>query len=360
MKRIMLIMLSVFVALSILVTGCGTQAPKGDQANQQSNEKTESNSSEEVYLFKYANQQNEMHPRTKSMMWFKDELEKRSNGRIKVEIYHSGVLGKEQELFQMVVTGALQGYRGAGYEHLSDKFSLWNVPFLFESYDEIMYFEQSDVAKQIMKEASKNGVYIPAVGFTGFRNMLNAKKKIERPEDLKGMKMRAPGQAPIIKFYEQMGAYPQEMNFSDVYMALKTGVIDGACSSASDLETKKIYEVAKHFTWLDYMAGPDPLMVNMEWYQSLPDDLKKIFDEVSKETMAYSDKLLSEQEREFGKKLAAKCDDTVKVIEDPELRKLWVEACKPLWQSFIKDGLFTDDDLEAVQKVLTEYRNKNK
>lgn len=333
-----------------LITGCGS---KKEAAS-----KEEGTSKEEVFLFKYSNQQNEKHPRTVSMLWFKDELEKRSDGRIKVEIYHSGVLGKEKELFQMTVTNALQGYRGAGYEQLTDKFNLWNVPFTFRSYDEVGYFGQSDFAKEIMKDGSKDGIYIPAVGFTGFRNLLNNKKKIERPEDLKGLKMRAPGQATIIKFYDQMGANPQEMPFSDVYMGLKTGVVDGVCTASSGHSTNKIYEVANHFTWINYMSGADPLMVSMKWYESLPDDLKKIFDEVSVEAMNYSNQLIAEQEDGFSEKLQEACDDTVKVSDDPELVKAWEEACEPLAQKYADEGLFTMDDFQQVRKVLDEYRNK--
>lgn len=313
---------------------------------------------EKISTFKYSNQQNPQHPRTVSMVWFKEELEKRSNGQIKVEIYHSGVLGKEKELFEMLLTGALQGYRGAFYEQLNPKFQLWNVPFMFHSYDEIMYFEKSDFVKQLLTDGSVKGAYIPAVGFTGGRNMLNKVRLIKRPEDLKGLKMRSPGQAPIIEFYKQMGAHPMEMAYSDVYMALKTGVVDGVCNDAAALETNKIYEVAKYFTWINYMVGADPFMVNMKWYQSLPDDLKTIFNEVSIEAMQYSDKMVSEQSDEFSEKLVALSDDSVKVLEDPELVEAWSKAAEPLLQIFVDDGLFGMDDVKVVQSILAEYRNK--
>ncbi len=313
---------------------------------------------EKVYKFKYSNQQNPQHPRTVSMLWFKDEIEKRSDGRIKVEVYHSGVLGKEKELFEMLLTGALQGYRGAFFEYLNPKFQLWMAPFMFHSYDEVMYFNHSDFAKQLCVDGSIKGAYIPAIGFTGGRNMINKVKLISRPEDLKGLKVRTPGQAPIIKFYKQIGANPIEMAFSDVYMALKTGVVDGVCNDAAALETNKIYEVAPNFTWINYMVGADPFMVNMEWYQSLPDDLKTIFNEVSVEAMKYSDEMVAGQSDEFCEKLVEKCASSVKVLEDPELVKAWSKAAEPLLQIYVDDGLFGMDDVKAVQSVLAEYRNK--
>lgn len=313
---------------------------------------------EKIDTFKYANVQNPEHPRTISMMWFKDELEKRSNGRIEVEIYHSAVLGKEKECFEMLLTGALQGFRGAFYDHLNPLFMLWNIPFMFHSYDETMYFEQSEFVKQLCADGSVKGAYIPAVGFTGGRNILTAARKIELPEDLKGLKMRAPSQVPIIYFYEQMGANPLEFSWQDLYMGLKTGVVDGCCNDAAALYGYKMYEAAPYFTWINYMVGADPFMVNMDWYQSLPDDLKTIFNEVATEAMMYSDKMVSEQSDGFCEKVAAECDVSVRVLEDPELVKAWSKAAEPILQRFIDDGIFTQEDIEAVQSILTEYRNK--
>ena len=82
-----------------------------------------------VYTFKYANTQSPNHPRSKSMELFKEQLEKASNGRIKVELYFSGVLGKEAEVLDMVVTGSVQGCRGGLFERANKMYLLYTLPF---------------------------------------------------------------------------------------------------------------------------------------------------------------------------------------------------------------------------------------
>ena len=78
----------------------------------------------EEYTFVYGNQQPEGSPRTQSMLWFEKELEARTDGRIQVEIHHSGVLGTEQEMFEMTVSGDIQGTRGGFWTQLNKEYFL--------------------------------------------------------------------------------------------------------------------------------------------------------------------------------------------------------------------------------------------
>ena len=79
------------------------------------------------YVFKYANTQSESHPRSQSMVFFKNTLEKASGGRIQVELYFAGVLGKEAEVLEMVQLGTVQGCRGGLFERANKKYliGLW-------------------------------------------------------------------------------------------------------------------------------------------------------------------------------------------------------------------------------------------
>ena len=318
----------------------------------------ESESMENTYEFKYANQQPENHSRTKSMQFLKEELEKRSNGRIKVEIYHSGVLGTEKEMFEMCVTGAIQGFRGAFYENLNTQFLIYNLPFLFQNYEEMIHFNASEMATKMRENGSVKGIYIPAVGFTGFRSMINNTRLVKIPADLKGIKVRSPGQAPILSFYKLFDASPQEMAWSEVYMAMKQGALDGADNSPSNIEAAKMSEVAKYYSALNYMAGADPFMVNMAWYESLPADLQKIFNEVSREAMAYWDNLEKDATQQAVKNVreAPGVVDSIDMSEHPELAAQWEKASAPLWEEFVDAGYFSWDDIKQAQAIIAEVR----
>ncbi len=343
--NILLVLL--LMMLPIVVTWAGGQ-------------KEQAVSEKQTWLFRYGNQQPESHSRTISMQWFADELEKRSDGRIDVEVYHSGVLGTEKEMFEMTVTGALEGYRGAFYEQLNPQFNLYNLPFLFQTYEEMIHFNASDMAKDMLKKGSVQGIYMPAVGFTGFRSVITKDRQIVMPEDLKGLKMRSPGQAPILNFYRHFSANPQEMAFSEVYMALKQGVLDGADNAPTNILAAKLHEIAPYFTALNYMAGADPFMVNMKWYESLPADLKAIFNEVSVEALQYWDELESKASLEAIKEISSAPGVTgIDMSDLPEKAAIWEEASKPeLWQQFVDEGFFTWKDIERAQKIIAEVRNR--
>lgn len=150
-------------------------------------------SAKEPYVFKYANTQSEHHPRSKSMVFFKNTVEKASQGRIQVELYFSGVLGKEAEVLDMVKLGTVQGCRGGLFERANKKYLMYTLPFLFEDADRVVAVMRSDLGQSINKGAMANGFYIPATGVAGgMRNITCSKRPIQTVADLKGIKMRTP------------------------------------------------------------------------------------------------------------------------------------------------------------------------
>lgn len=342
-KRLLLVTL----VAALILMGAGSVFATGETGGE-----------EEVFEFRYGNQQPETHSRTISMLWFEEELEERSDGRIQVEVFHSGVLGTEKEMFEMVATGALDGYRGAFYEQLNPQFLIYNLPFLFANYEEMKHFNASDMAKDMLEKGSINGYYMPAVGFTGLRAHINTERLIMLPEDLEGLKVRSPGQAPILAFYRLFGANPQEIAWSEVYLAVRQGVVDGADNSPTNILAAKLFEVANYFTSLNYMAGADPFMVRMEWYESLPSDLQEIFDEVSVEALAYWDDLESEASLAAIEEISSQPGvEGVDMSDYPENVEIWAEAAQPLWEQFVDDGFFSWEDIERAQEIIAEVRN---
>ena len=125
-------------------------------------------------------------------------------------------------------------------------------------------------------------------------------------------------------------------------MALKTGVVDGQDNPVSNIWDYKMYEVQKYLTITNYAIGPDPFMVNLDWYNRLPEDLRKIFDEVAVETMKYSDQLNRESEVEYLKQLAQKLETNYLL---PENLEKFREATQPVYQYFIEKEYFSWDDI---------------
>jgi tripartite ATP-independent transporter DctP family solute receptor len=306
---------------------------------------------EQVYLFKYANTQSPTHPRSKSMELFKEQLEKASNGRIKVELFFSGVLGKEAEVLDMVVTGSVQGCRGGLFERANKMYLLYTLPFMFENTDQVVKLMRSEFGDKVNADALENGIYVPASGCAGgFRNITSNVKPIRSPADLKGLKMRTPPIDMTIKTFKALGANPQQVAYTETYMALKSGVVDAQENPFSNTVDMKFYEQQKYLSVVNWQLHPDPLYVNPDWYKSLPDDLKAIFDSVAESTMIYSDTIWLNSEKDYYYFLREQLQTNELTSEAVEEFR---EAVKPVWQSYVDDGFFTWDDINRAMAIAT-------
>jgi len=302
---------------------------------------------EDTFLFRYANAQNATDPRSASMVFFKQELEKRTGGRIKVENYFGGILGTEREMADAVAIGALQGTRGGMFEDASVKFNIVLLPYLVESWDEAVCLVRSEWMMEVAAEGRARGLHIPAIGISqGFRAHGSKKRAIRTVEDFQGLKIRVPGAQEVFHRTENaLGANPQGIAQAETYSALRTGVVDGTTAPPSDLWDRRQYEVLLWITIDTHATGPDPLMVNLAWYQRLPADLVRIFDEVARETMAYSDELYSKSEDDIITKLS----EHVEIIRPArDVRAQMRARTKPVYDFFVDRGDYDWDDIDAA------------
>ncbi len=283
------------------------------------------------------------------MEFFERELERRTGGRIEVENYFSGVLGGERELMDMVATGVLQGTRGGLFADASPKYTLFQLPFLVEDWDQALRLIYSDFADGINQSARANGFHVPACGISqGFRAHTNNERPIRRPEDLRGLKMRVPPQEIYVATARAFGANPQEIAFVEVYQAIQTGVIDGQDNALSNIWDMRLHEVQKFLTITNYSTGPDPFLINLAWYEALPDDLKEILDEVARETIRFSDQLNRETEGDYLDRLSGEME--VSYVTGDELQR-FRELAETVYEQFIEKGYFSPAEVEEARRV---------
>jgi len=301
-------------------------------------------------VFKYGNAQNQSDPRSVSMEFFKEQLEERTEGRIQVENYFGGILGTEREMADAVATGALQGTRGGMFEDASIRFNIVLLPFLVEDWQQAICLVQSSWMKGVAEEAANKGLHVPAVGISqGFRAHGSNERPIRTASDFKGLKIRVPDAQEVFhRMEDALGANPQGIAQSETYSALRTGVIEGTTAPPSDLWDRRQYEVLQWITIDSHATGPDPLMVNLAWYESLPEDLRQIFDEVAREALELSDELYSSSEEE----IIARLGQEVEIIRPSaevitELR----ERTRPVYDFFVERGDFSWEDINAAMEA---------
>ena len=203
------------------------------------------------------------------MVFFEKEVEARSNGRIDVQNFFDNTLGTEQEMYDQMATGIIQGTRGGFFANANPQFNIYLLPFLTAGWDEMRCLVGSDFT-----DSSKP---LLEMGFMFRRPELakvsgctqNNVRPINQVSDLQGLKIREPQTDFFIAVAESMGSIVTPMAFSELYQAFKTGVIDGQHNPPSNIWNAKLYEVQKYLSVTNHMTGPDPMLINKAWYDSL-------------------------------------------------------------------------------------------
>ena len=323
--------------VGLFCLGCGCRPQSFDSAQR------------DVFVFAYAQEQPRASLRGQSMVFFKEELEKRSAGRIRVELYFGGVLGTERELMDFVATGALQGTRGGFFADANPRFKIMTMPFLVDGWDQAQRLVNSSFMHEINAGARMRGWHIPATGISqGFRAHTNNVRPLRHPDDFKGLKMRVPPQDVFLRTAQAFGANAQEIPAVEIYQSLQTNVVDGQDNPPSNIWDYKIYEVSRFMTITNYATGPDPFLVSLRWYETLPDDLQQVFDAVAQRAIARSDDLNRRKESEFIAKLSKQLQ--VNYVTGEALQA-FRDAVAPVYSYYVRQGQMTAADLAAAREA---------
>ncbi len=358
MKKTISLLLVALLALCILA-GCATPAePETEAATEKPTEAPtekpveqsaeDSQAPAQVYEMKIAHCMAVESPRHQSLEFFKTELEKMTNGQIKVELFPAGQLGSEAEMVEQVKMGTIQGTRGGQFELVAPKMLIYTMPFLFDSMDDFMKVTKSPIHQEIIAGAADNNIIVTAMGDAGgFRQWTNNIKPFTDPSDFKGLKMRTSGVLSITKTLEALGASAVAITFTDLYMGLKTGVVDGQCNAYTQIENGKLYEVQKYVTESNYTHNPEGFYVNLEWFNSLPKDLQDAVMECSAKSVEMGNQIIEENMAGYIETIKQYCEINVLT---PEQKQAFRDAVmEPVYGYFInEEKLFTQEELDEV------------
>ena len=280
---------------------------------------------------------------------FKEMIESRSKGRIKVPIFPGGQLGGERENLEQLRQGevALTQFGETVVLVNAPEYSPFAVPFVFPNVDTVFKFLGGPIGNQIKKVClTKGKVHILGMQRRGSR-MLTAKKEVKVPDDLKGVKMRLPDTAPEwIAVWKEMGVIPTAVAWPEVFGALQTGVVEAQENPLYLIYTTKLYEVQSHVMLTAHLHSLFYWTMSDKVLSSLPKDLKEMVLQTVDEAARYGDKLAKEQEEDFQKKLSAAGMKIVKVDTKPFVVKAQpaVDRIRQKWAP----GVY-----EEVNKILS-------
>ncbi|MFA0229713.1 DctP family TRAP transporter solute-binding subunit, partial [Vibrio sp. 10N.261.45.A7] len=191
-------------------------------------------------------------------LFFKKEVEARSNGEIKVNVYPQGQLGSDKQMIDGSRAGivdltmvGLNNYNG-----LMPESAAFTLPFMFPDRQTAYKVLDGEPGKEVLAKFEKFG--LKGLGFpeNGYRNMTNNEKPIRVPSDVEGLQMRVNGSKALNDMFNELGANPQQLPVSELYTALETGVVDSQDHPIPVTLSFKFDEVQKYLSLTQHAYSP--------------------------------------------------------------------------------------------------------
>jgi TRAP-type transport system periplasmic protein len=245
-----------------------------------------------------------------SAQHFADQVKKTSNGSVVVTVVPNGTSfsGDQNAAVTRLQGGSLDALilSTSVYASVVPEMNAISIPYLFDDTKEEAAFlagEPGDILKEKLKE--KNTVALSFLTRTG-RQITNSERPIEQPSDLKGLKIRVPGNPLWTDFFGKLGASPTTMAFSEVFTGLQTGTIDGQENPIEVPWTNKFSEVQKYVSLTHHINDAWVLALSSKKWDSLTEDQKKILTDASAETATFKTEYDAEQSEKQLAELTAK------------------------------------------------------
>jgi len=286
-----------------------------------------------------------------AIKYFCDEVEARSNGKVKLELFLDAQLGgSADEMIGGCQTGAFEfiTLNQGSWGDYTDGFMPFNVPFLFPSEEVAFSFlngEQGDAI--VNKIIDDTGIRVLCFYDMGFRHLTNDRGPIKVADDMKGLKLRTQADPYQIAAMGAMGASVTTVAYSELYSALQQGLVDAQENPLSNISINKYYEVQKYLTLTGHTYSLTTMAMNEDVFQSFSPDLQALLLEVSDDAVALCREGLLSQEAVYLSELKKVMDVYEPTAEEKETFK---EKASTTW-STIEDKIGSERYNAIIDEV---------
>lgn len=241
------------------------------------------------------------HPTHLAALKFKELVEQKSEGRIEVKVYPNSQLGDPKEMFVKMQTGDLEmvygGINTFAWIKGGEAFEITAIPFIYRDYEHMRKSLLSDFFQPIIEKAEKETKIkvININGDTAPRGLTTKDRPVRNADDFKGIKIRTAASPTVLAAMNALGALPQQIPFAELYMALKTGVVDAQENGALVVLSKSLYEVQNYYMKTDYIRDIETFYTGMDTWNKLSKENQELIYQATEEAGDYETKLTQEQ-----------------------------------------------------------------
>ena len=286
------------------------------------------------------------YPTTLGDQKFADLVKERTDGMVIIEVYHSKQLGEEKAVIEQVQFGGIDftrvsiGPMAAFYK----PFDALQMPYLYRNPEHMWKVLNSSIGDKFLSGVEDAG-FIGLCWYESGARSFYTKTLVNKPEDLKGMKIRVMQAAIFVNLIESFGASAQPLPFGEVYSALQTGVVDGAENNWPSYYSTGHYEVAPYYIIDEHTRVPEILVASKMSFEKLTSEQQKIVKQAALDSVDYQRKLWADYEKESEKAVVA-AGNTIVRLEDNSAFQAIVQ---PMYDEL-------SDDLQKVVKEIRDLK----
>ncbi|MEW6068885.1 MAG: sialic acid TRAP transporter substrate-binding protein SiaP [Nitrospirota bacterium] len=264
---------------------------------------------EKTYTLKFSTVAGPQQPQSKGMEVFADNVNKLSSGKIKVKIFHSGQLANQQTEVIGVMRGSIDmAFSDPNTLAQFDKsIGIMGAAYLFRDINHLYRVMLGDIGKEYFERLARNQNIRPLdVWYLGTRQLNLRNKPVRTPDEMKGVKLRMPNSPLWIAMGKALGANPTPLGFGEIYLALKTGVVEGQENPLPATKTQNFCEITKYIILTNHQIGMIWPIINEKLWKDMPEQYRTWIIKALEIAREYQNRLVLESEakllRDFEKK----------------------------------------------------------
>jgi C4-dicarboxylate-binding protein DctP len=289
-------------------------------------------------------------PKGQGALKFKELVEKKFPGKVQVQVFPNSQLFGDAKEMEALALGDVQIVAPSlsKFDRYTKKLQVFDLPFLFDDVEAVDRFQSGAQGKALLDSMKSKGLAGLAYWHNGMKEMSSDKDKLQRPEDIKGLKFRIQASDVLEAQFRAVGANPQKMAFGEVYQALQTGVVDGQENTWSNIYSQKFYEVQKTIAETNHGVIDYMVVTNAKWWDGLPADVRAGLAEAMAEATKFANGLAEELNKRDRQRIADAGKAKIVKLSKDDLAA-WRKAMEPVWKKF--EGQIGKDLIEAAQKA---------
>lgn len=266
-------------------------------------------------------------PKHEASVKFADLVKEKSGGRLVVQVAPAAQLGDDVPILTSLRSGTVDFAANSqgSMSTVVPEYAAFGLPFLFPTLQDAWKVMDGPVGQQLAKLTEDKGMVVLGYWDNGIRHVSNKVRAVNTPADMKGLKIRTPPDAVTIDIMKALGAEPEQIKFSELYVALQQGVVDGQENPLMNIWSSKLYEVQKYISYTAHKYEMTPFVMSKRSYDRMPEADRKIIREAALEATKTNRQMSLESDSKLEGELQAKGI----AFNRPDL-KPFVEATKPV------------------------------